>query len=79
MRKCEYLENEKSFLDQRKSIFDSYLRTIFWRKNEKQRTQALNFLFEARFLCQRNNVDSPKIYFFQVMVFCFNVKFSLAI
>ena len=32
--KFEYLENEKSFLDQIKSIFHSFWRTIIWWKNK---------------------------------------------
>ena len=28
MQKLEYLENEKNFLDEIKSIFDNYLRTV---------------------------------------------------
>ena len=28
MQKPEYLENEKNFLDEIKSIFDNYLRTV---------------------------------------------------
>ena len=30
MQKFEYTENEKSFLDEIKSIFYNYLRTIVW-------------------------------------------------
>ena len=35
IQKIEYLEKEKSFLDEIKSIFHDYLGTIIWRKNEK--------------------------------------------
>ena len=41
IQKFEYLENEKSFLDEIKSIFRNYLRAIIWWKKEKWRTQAL--------------------------------------
>ena len=34
MQKFEYLENEKSFLDEIKSIFQSVWRAIFWWKNK---------------------------------------------
>ena len=34
MQKYEYLENEKSFLDEIKSIFHSFWRVIIWRKNK---------------------------------------------
>ena len=30
IQKYEYLENEKSFLDEIKSIFHSFLKAIFW-------------------------------------------------
>ena len=30
IQKFEYLENEESFLDERKSIFHSYLKAIIW-------------------------------------------------
>ena len=30
IQKCEYLENEKSFLDEIKSIFHSFLKAIIW-------------------------------------------------
>ena len=32
MQKFEYLENEKSFLDEIKNIFHSFWRAIMWRK-----------------------------------------------
>ena len=35
IQKCEYLEIEKSFLDEIKSIFCNYLRAIIWWKNWK--------------------------------------------
>ena len=35
IRKFECLQNEKSFLDAVRSIFDKYLRAIIWWKNEK--------------------------------------------
>ena len=35
IQKFEYLENERSFLEEIKSIFHNYLRTIIWRKNAK--------------------------------------------
>ena len=41
IQKYEYLEKENSFLDEIKNIFHNYLKVIVWRKNEKQRTQAL--------------------------------------
>ena len=44
IQKFEYLENEKSFLDEIKSIFHSFWRVIIWWKNKKYRTQALNSL-----------------------------------
>ena len=34
MQKIEYLENEKNFLDERKSIIFSFWRTIIWWKNK---------------------------------------------
>ena len=34
IQKIEYLENEKSFLHEIKSIFHNYLRAIIWSKNE---------------------------------------------
>ena len=34
-QKIEYLENEKSFLDEIKNIFHSFLRAIIWCKNKK--------------------------------------------
>ena len=36
IQKCEYLENEKSFLDEIKSIFQSFWRTIIWWKKKKK-------------------------------------------
>ena len=30
IQKCEYLKNEKSFLEEIKSIFHNYLRAIIW-------------------------------------------------
>ena len=41
IQKCEYLENEKSFLDEIKSIFHSFWRTIIWWK--KIKNSALKF------------------------------------
>ena len=35
LQKFEYLENEKSFLDEIKSIFHSFWRPIIWSKNKK--------------------------------------------
>ena len=35
IQKIEYLENKKSFLDEIKSIFHSFWRTIIWWKNKK--------------------------------------------
>ena len=34
-QKFEYLENEKSFLDEIKNIFHSFSRAIIWLKNKK--------------------------------------------
>ena len=34
IQNCEYLENEKGFLDKIKTIFHSFWRTIIWRKNK---------------------------------------------
>ena len=34
LKKIEYLENEKSFLDEIKSIFHSFWRAIIWWKNK---------------------------------------------
>ena len=34
-KKFEYLENEKSFLDEIKNIFHSFWRAIIWWKNKK--------------------------------------------
>ena len=33
-QKCEYLENEKSFLDEIKILFDSFWRAIIWWKTK---------------------------------------------
>ena len=33
-QKFEYLENEKSFVDETKNIFHSFWRPIIWRKNK---------------------------------------------
>ena len=35
IQKFEYLENEKSFLDEIKNIFQSFWRAIIWKKNIK--------------------------------------------
>ena len=35
IQKLEYLEKEKSFLDEIKSIYHNYLRAIIWWRNEK--------------------------------------------
>ena len=35
LQKLEYLENEKSFLDEIKNIFHSFWRAIIWWKNKK--------------------------------------------
>ena len=48
IRKYEFLENKKSFLDEIKSIFHNYLRAvkiifISGDKNKKKWTQALSF------------------------------------
>ena len=53
-RKFEYLKNEKSFLDEIKSIFHNYLRAKKWfgEKIEKLRRQALNSLL-IKVLCNR--------------------------
>ena len=40
----EYLEKEKSFLDEIKSIFHNFVRAIIWWKKEKYWTQALRLL-----------------------------------
>ena len=42
-QKSEYLENEKSFLDEIKSNFYNYVRATIWfkKKKEKSQTQAL--------------------------------------
>ena len=50
IQKFEYLENEKSFLDEIKSIFHSFWRAIFWWKNKKYQTQALSILRVSNFL-----------------------------
>ena len=34
IEKFDYLENEKSFFDEIKSIFHSFLRAIIWLKNK---------------------------------------------
>ena len=34
IQKCEYLENEKSFLDEIENIFHSFWMAIIWWKNE---------------------------------------------
>ena len=41
MQKYEYLENEKSFLNEIKTIFHFFWRAIIWWKNKKWWTQAL--------------------------------------
>ena len=35
IQKYEYLENEKSFLDEIKNIFHSFWRAIIWWKSQK--------------------------------------------
>ena len=47
IKKCEYLENEKTFLDEIKTIFHNYLWAIICWKNEKYQTQAL--IIQAKF------------------------------
>ena len=43
MQKFEYLENEKSFLDETKSIFHNYLRAIIcWIKKIADKTLKLS-------------------------------------
>ena len=42
--KFEYLENDKSFLDEIKSIFHNYLRAIICWIKEQYWTQALSYL-----------------------------------
>ena len=37
IQKFEYFAHEKSFLDEIKSIFRNYLRTVIWWKKEKYR------------------------------------------
>ena len=39
--KFEYLDNEKSFVDEIKSIFRNYSRAVIWRKKKKTKIQAL--------------------------------------
>ena len=41
IQKFEYLENEKNFLDEIKSILHNYLRAVIWLKNEKLRMQQV--------------------------------------
>ena len=45
LQKFEYLENEKSFLDEIKNIFHTFSRAIVWWKNKNliKNTHALNF------------------------------------
>ena len=49
IEKFEYLQNKKSFLDEIKNIFDSFLGAIIWffqkKFDQKQWTQALNIYF----------------------------------
>ena len=42
IQKFEYLENKKSILDEIKSIFHSFWRTIIWRKNKNSRHKLQN-------------------------------------
>ena len=42
IQKFEYPENKNSFLDEIKSIFYNYLRSVIWWKNKEQQTQVLN-------------------------------------
>ena len=42
-QKIEYLEHEKGFLDEIKSIFHYFLRSIIWWRKEKYRTQDLSW------------------------------------
>ena len=37
IRKLEYLKNKKNFLDEIKSFFHNYLRTIIWSKKKKRK------------------------------------------
>ena len=55
IQKFEYLENEESFLDEIKSIFDNYLRAIIWGKMKfktQVKTQVLSS-FSIKVLCNR--------------------------
>ena len=53
IQKFEYLENEKSFLDDIKNIFHSFWRAIIWWKNKKiyknYQTQALSKSYLYKF------------------------------
>ena len=44
IQEFEYLENENNFLDEVKSIFHNYLKTIICSIKENLRTQALSYL-----------------------------------
>ena len=46
----EYLKNENSFLDERKSIFCIYLRAIIWWKMKNSRHRVKDFFIEYPFL-----------------------------
>ena len=37
IQKLEYLKNKKNFLDEIKSFFHNYLRTIIWSKKKKEK------------------------------------------
>ena len=59
LRKFEYLDNEKSFLDEIKSIFYTFESAIIWCKNkidEKQWTQALT-------VCSDFSIDLGRNFF----------------
>ena len=39
----EYLKNEKSFVEEIKSIVHNFYKTFFWWNTKKQKTETLNF------------------------------------
>ena len=65
IQKFAYLENEKNFLDEVKSIFHNYFNAVICWIQEKQRTQALNCLrilsntivIKSRSRTPTNNLD----------------------
>ena len=61
-QKCEYLENEKSFLDEIKNIFHSFWRPIIWWKNKKMIKKADTSFNPSKFLNSWHSMCDPEIH-----------------